>query len=118
MSVISMKKDSKDLFIFYNIIDKERIIKHTLKKTFSTKGGSKNFTSGTQEICDSVVNASYTKYEKQEIPPLEMKVAEMHSMIMVMYKQIAKLEQNSSNNTIRQKRRHAFHTVISLLPGH
>ena len=68
-------------------------LKHTLKKTFSTKGGSKKFTSGTQEIFDSVVNASYTKYEKQEIPPLEMKVAEMHSMIMVMYKQIAKLEE-------------------------
>jgi len=73
--------------------DETKGLKHTLKKTFSTKGGSKKFTSGTQEIFDSVVNASYTKYEKQEIPPLEMKVAEMHSMIMVMYKQIAKLEE-------------------------
>ena len=67
--------------------------KHAMKKTFSSKGGSKKFTSGSQQIFDSVVNASYTKYEKQEIPPLDLKVAEMHSMMLVMYKQIAKLEE-------------------------
>jgi hypothetical protein len=64
-----------------------------MKKTFSINGVSKKFTSGSEQIFDSVVNASYTKYEKQEIPPIDLKVAEMHSMMLVMYKQIAKLEE-------------------------
>ena len=73
--------------------DEKKGLKHAMKKTFSIKGGSKKFTSGSQQIFDSVVNASYTKYEKQEIPPIDLKVAEMHSMMLVMYKQIAKLEE-------------------------
>ena len=73
--------------------DEKKGLKHAMKKTFSIKGGSKKFTSGSQQIFDSVVNASYTKYEKQEIPPIDLKVAEMHSMMLVMYEQIAKLEE-------------------------
>ena len=73
--------------------DEKKGLKHAMKKTFSIKGGSKKFTSGSQQIFDSVVNASYTKYEKQEIPPIDLKVGEMHSMMLVMYEQIAKLEE-------------------------
>lgn len=73
--------------------DEKKGLKHAMKKTFSINGGSKKFTSGSEQIFDSVVNASYTKYEKQEIPPIDLKVAEMHSMMLVMYKQIAKLEE-------------------------
>jgi len=73
--------------------DEKNGFKDAMKKTFSSKSGSKKFTSGSQQIFDSVVNASYAKFEKQEIPPLDLKVAEMHSMMLVMYKQIAKLEE-------------------------
>ena len=73
--------------------DEKNGFKYAMKKTFSSKGSSKKFTSGSQQIFDSVVNASYAKFEKQEIPSLDLKVAEMHSMMMVMYKQISKLEE-------------------------
>ena len=74
--------------------DGKKGLKHTSKKTSPTKDDNKKFTSGTQEIFDSVVNASYTKYEKPEIPQLDMKVAEMHSMMLVMCKQIAELKED------------------------
>ena len=92
-SVISAKnvEDSKSLK--KEDSDEKKGLKHAMKKTFSINGGSKKFTSGSEQIFDSVVNASYTKYEKQEIPPIDLKVAEMHSMMLVMYKQIAKLEE-------------------------
>jgi len=79
--------------------------KDAMKKTFSSKGGSKKFTSGSQQIFDSVVNASYTKFEKQEIPPLDLKVAEMHSMMLVMYKQIAKLEEKLLSTAAGENRK-------------
>lgn len=81
----SQKKEASDV---------KKGLKHTSKKTSPTKDNSKKFTSGTQEIFDSVVNASYTKYKKPEIPQLDMKVAEMHSMMLVMCKQIAELKED------------------------
>jgi hypothetical protein len=91
--VISAKNVEDSISLKQKDSDEKKGLKHAMKKTFSIKGGSKKFTSGSQQIFDSVVNASYTKYEKQEIPPIDLKVAEMHSMMLVMYKQIAKLEE-------------------------